>query len=789
MKTFGLIIMLLAASVAAVGQEGAGLRGVVRVAGQPVAGATIIVTGPIDGDRQNTETRVTDERGNYYVGFAKGGNFTIKVSFESNGRRYESNIKEPIELKFAREISLDIDLYEVGFVRETVTVAANSEQPIEQVSKSVNKITGQEMRDRADITLVDSLRTIPGFRVQQSGGFGRVASIKTRGLRNQDTAILIDGIRFRDPSAISGDASSLISDITLTNVAEVEVLRGSGSSLYGTNSIGGTVDFQTPTARKGTHGQLSGAIGGLGMGRLRGNLSHGADRFGVSGGVSRTAFTKGIDGQDNAANTNFQGRVDFQPTSRTNVSGRIFLSDANVRLNSSPDTFGTLPANNRTVISAVPSVSFLSDRNDPDNIQRSDFFSGQISVAHSFNDKVSIGGYYQGLSTKRKNDNGVLGVGFQSASTSIFDGTINTGNAHVRWTPVAENTLTVGYEYERETFGNEGRTPSGTGDFFTNASQSSNTLYINDQVRLLEGKLQMSGGLRIQQFGLRRPNFSLNNAPYSSLVLDNPPTAYILDGSASYFVSRTGTKFRAHAGNGYRVPSLYERMGSFFTTFGMPRFVALGDPFLKPERTVAFDVGVEQNLANDRIRLSAEYFYTQLRDVIGFSNVAPNVGTTTRPSGGYINQKGGVARGGEFTAKFRPTTSTEIFSSYTFTNSDQLAPQVAGSGIYKTMGIPDHQFTLVATQRYKRFWATFDLLATSSYLAPIFSNTTFSTYVYRFNGNRRGDLTAGYTFPIKNEKMSLRLFGTIENVFNQEYYENGFRTAKANARAGVNFSF
>ena len=70
----------------------------------------------------------------------------------------------------------------------------------------------------------------------------------------------------------------------------------------------------------------------------------------------------------------------------------------------------------------------------------------------------------------------------------------------------------------------------------------------------------------------------------------------------------------------------------------------------------------------------------------------------------------------------------------------------------------------------------FDFLATSNYLAPIFSNLTFNTYIYRFKGNRKGDLTAGYTFGFKKDKLTLRVYGTIENVFDQEYYENGFRT-------------
>ena len=60
--------------------------------------------------------------------------------------------------------------------------------------------------------------------------------------------------------------------------------------------------------------------------------------------------------------------------------------------------------------------------------------------------------------------------------------------------------------------------------------------------------------------------------------------------------------------------------------------------------------------------------------------------------------------------------------------------------------------------------------------------------MYRFNGNRKGDLTGGYTFGLKNDK-SLRVYATVENVFDQEYFENGFRTAKATARVGTTFVF
>lgn len=692
------------------------------------------------------------------------------------------------------DLTLGLDVYRSSnqpTIQEYVTVSANARQTIDEASKTVNVIGGQEMRERADFALPETLRTIPGFRVQQLGGFGRTASVKTRGLRNQDTAILIDGIRFRDASAITGDASAFLSDFTLTSVSKIEVLRGSGSSLYGTNAIGGTIDFQTPKPQPGLRGQISGAFGGLGLGRFRGNLSDGTSdgKFAFNIGASRTAYTKGIDGEDEAHNTNFQTRVEYNPFENTNISTRFFVSDSYVRLNSNPDTLGSLPASNAVIIDAQPNVNFIFDRNDPDNFQKSKFFNGQIVLTHAFNEKLVFQGFYSGLKTSRKNENGVLGIGFQSASTSFFDGTINTANGHFNWTPNRANEIKIGYEFEHEKYGNDGFTPNELGNFSTRAFQSSNTFFAQDLLQFFNNKLQIAGGFRAQFFNLKTPRFSLSNAPYQNLTLENPPAAYTFDGAVSYFFEKSKTKIRAHVGNGYRVPSLYERFGTFYSSFGTPSFIALGDHRLQPEKTIAFDGGVEQNLFSNRARLTAVYFYTKLIDTIGYGNVVPNIGSTTRPFGGYLNTKGGIARGGEFSANIKASGSTDVFASYTFTNSDQRAPQVSGSGIIQTLGIPEHQFTLVATQRIKRFWINFDFLATSDYLAPIFSNLTFNTYVYRFDGNRRADLTAGYNFGFKQDKLNLRLFGTIENLFDYEYFENGFRTVGRNARVGLSLGF
>ncbi len=774
-------------------QTGATISGTVRNGGKLVSNAFVTL---LHSDNSIYKTTTTNEKGEYLFSDIENGDYEIKVEYNDN-----SSLKSSTSPTFSvngKPIRHDIDgvIYNDTTIQEKVDVniSAGTTQTLDEVSKTVNIIDSQELRDRADFALVETLRTIPGFRVQQLGGFGRTASIKTRGLRNQDTAVLIDGIRFRDASAITGDASPFLSDFTLTSVSKIEVLRGSGSSLYGTNAIGGTIDFQTPKPQSGFHGQIGGAVGGLGLGRFRGNVSDGTKdgKFGFNLGVSRTVYTKGIDSEDDAHNTNFQSRIEYNPFEKTNISARFFVSDAYVRLNSSPDTFGTPPSSNAAIIDAKQGVNFVFDQNDPDNFQKSKFFNGQLVLTQVFNDKLVLQGYYSGLKTSRKNDNGVLGAGFQSASTSLFEGLINTVNGHFNWTPNRFNEITAGYEFEHEKYGNDGFTPSGAGNFFTRAFQSSNTFYVQDLIKLYKNKLQIAGGVRAQFFNLKTPEFSVNNAPYTNLTLENPPTAYTFDGAASYFF-KTGTKIRAHVGNGYRVPSLFERFGTFYATYLTPnQFVALGAPDLKPERSIAFDAGIEQSIFKNRARLSATYFYTRLIDIISFGSLPqpdPFGRDNFASGGGYLNTKGGIARGAEFSGKIRATSSADIFASYTFTNSDQRVPQVPGNPNISTLGIPKHQFTLVATQRFKRAWVNFDFLATSDYLAPIFSNTSFSTYVYRFNGNRRADLTAGYTFPLNNEKLNLRIFGTIENLFNYDYYENGFRTVGRNGRVGLSFGF
>lgn len=810
MKFITAILLTFLFTPAVFAQTAANVSGKITQNGDViVADATVSLDSQLDPKIKFTVA--TDDAGNYRFENVPPGKYTLSAAAEGM-REIGVSQQTVITLGAGENAVINLNLELFGGFKEAVTIAAGTTQTVDETSKSVSVLSNGEIEQRNEISIVDALRTVPGLRVQQLGGFGRTASIKTRGLRNQDTAVLIDGQRFRDPTAITGDASPFLSDLTVTNIQKIEVLRGSGSSLYGTNAIGGVFNIVTQaTGDAVPRASLLAEGGGLGELRGRFNFAHRYRDFTYNFGVSHTNFSKGIDGDDAARNTSGQGRFSLKLAPETTLSARIYASDSFVQLNSNPDTIGILPANG--IVEARPlsrselqryengtarnllnagNATFIPDANDADASQSSRFFNFHTALDGSFNPLATYRLSYQNLTTRRKNFNGSAGVAFQpfgGDTRSDFDGSIQTFQAKTN-IAAQSNLITIGYGFEREKYGSRDFPVNRAQNSSTDAAQSSNTFVVQDQLEAFSSRLQLSGAFRAQFFNLETPRFSANS-PLGNAKFDSPPAAYTFDGSAAYFFRSTKTKLRAHAGNGYRVPSLYERFGTFYATFLTPnQFVLLGNPDLKPERSIAFDAGIDQTLKNERVRLSATYFYTRLIDVIGFESVVPAIGSTTRASGGYLNTKGGIARGAEFSADLRLSEATNIFASYTFTNSDQRQPQVGGSGILRTLGIPAHQFSFVVNQRIaRRVNLNFDFAATGSYLAPIFSNQTFQTRIYRFKGQRRGDLTASYEIPTGNDEFRIRLFGTIENVFNQDYYENGFRSARATARGGLQLNF
>ena len=124
---------------------------------------------------------------------------------------------------------------------EIVVTATRTRTSVETLPARVDVITRQEIEDRNYVTTVDALADTPGINVVQSGGAGAITSVFSRGANSKHTLALWDGIRLNDASAPNGQYN--FGQDTVAGLERIEVVRGAASSVYGSDAIGGVINF------------------------------------------------------------------------------------------------------------------------------------------------------------------------------------------------------------------------------------------------------------------------------------------------------------------------------------------------------------------------------------------------------------------------------------------------------------------------------------------------------------------------------------------------------------------
>lgn len=755
-------------------------------------------------------TSYTDQQGKYRFYSAAPGEYFIEVE----ARHFARTVTKSVRVKRGTTSILNIHIELAKLRTKIVVTPSGTARAAVQISKALDTVSAKEIERRAEFSLAEALRVIPGLRVQQQRGPGSLTTIQVRGLRSQDTAVLVDGLRLRDPTDVQGAATPLMQDLMDVNTERIEVLRGSGSSLYGSNAIGGVVNIVTRRGGGPFHGDLLSEGGGLGLLRGRSKLGGGAlaQRLSYSGGVAHLNVLDGIDGSDSFRNSSGHALASYHLTPSSSLGGRVFVADGFSQLNDSPfvpfaarsnlPMLGTVRAiplalEEQQKLEAgeafqVDQANFSSDPNDPDARSATSYLAGAVNLSQRINEWVSYRLDYQGVVTGRNFQDGPGGVRFEPSfnNSSDFDGRIDTIAARTDLALGQHNLFSLGCEFENESYDSPTRdehpNPLQRLSSRLKVEQQSSSAFFQNQLRLQDSRLQISLSGRVQSFTITEPKFSGGESPYAGILFEDPKSAFTGDSAISYFFANTETKLRAHIGNAYRAASLFERFGSSFF-FGF--FSPFGDPTLNPERTIAFDVGLDQWLASDRLKVSATYFYTALQEIIIFDSsdsiyfAADSLGRFS----GYRNAGGGRARGLEVSADASPTSRLDFMASYTYTNSDQQTSLVSGGDFFKSFGISDHMLTLTATQRIGQHLSmTFDIFAASDYAVPFFTGK--GTRAFLFDGPVKADLVLSYTFPLPAGN-SLRLYGKVENALGSTYFEDGFHTPGRWGIAGLAFGF
>ena len=282
--------------------------------GRAVPGAVLEL---LELKRQTT----SDTTGAYKFTDLPEGSYSIKIVADG----YVSYTSPPVTVNGGTVLH-DIGFTDVRGSLNQVDVIGTDSDAIAEIPGSVALITSGELWASHPVDANEMLRRVTGVHVREdSGPVALRLNIGIRGLnpdRSRQVLVLEDGI----PLALApyGEPELYYSP-PIDRMKRVEVLKGSGSILYGPQTIGGVVNFVTPDPPQRSGGSIE-IIGGQ------------RDYFNVRGGYGGTIGKLGAYGsflrkQGNGFRTfdfgvtDFTGKFNFSLTDRQTLGAKISLYD------------------------------------------------------------------------------------------------------------------------------------------------------------------------------------------------------------------------------------------------------------------------------------------------------------------------------------------------------------------------------------------------------------------------------------------------------------------------------
>ncbi len=211
--------------------------------------------------------------GNQGVSTDNTGNFTIKISGTpevtisylgyKNRTLKLTNDFNTIQLQMLEE-SLD----------EVVISASREQQKRKEVPAAISVINAQTIKETKAFGIEQIVNQVPGvFMATSKASSNEVHFMAVRSPISTKSLFLYveDGLPIRPTSVFNHNA---LLEMNNTSFERVEVLKGPASSIYGSESIGGSFNFLTKTPKPGLHGSISLQANDMGLKKYEAEISH-----------------------------------------------------------------------------------------------------------------------------------------------------------------------------------------------------------------------------------------------------------------------------------------------------------------------------------------------------------------------------------------------------------------------------------------------------------------------------------------------------------------------------------
>jgi len=501
-----------------------------------------------------------------YLGGATGidGTFSLKkiplkqctIRFSMIGYKTEQVPDIELELGSTVEIpTVEMETTVIG-MNPIVVTASKQQQDLRDIPLSISVVPKIELIDRTPLRIDNALESVPGVHFIENHINIRGSSGYTRGVGSR-VLLVVDGV----PMMNSDNNEINWNILPVMDVEQIEVIKGSGSALYGSNALGGVVNIITKLPTE--------------MGRLKIRT--------VSGFYTDPPYPewKWTDHALNYSRNDISYSKSFGNLGMNLVFGYHrstgYRMDGDFyRLNTSAKLLYTFPDASKMTFYGGYSYENRSEFiewQDQHNPLLSSYFYSDAKVRLNFYDAYLL--YQKQLSAR---------LGFKvraSYLSSLMGDQYNRPNdyfpaegigAEVKmdWLPLRAHSLT---------FGAECKIDGGHTKFIGDHRGYSIAPFIQDQ-------WQIHRNMKIT-LGLRYDDYRMMNSDYHENHL-NPKLGI------NYY-PYAGTTFRFSVGSGFRAASITER----FVNFKYKLFTAVPNEDLKAETVWSFDLGLHQEITNN----------------------------------------------------------------------------------------------------------------------------------------------------------------------------------------------
>lgn len=162
-------------------------------------------------------------------------------------------------------------------LEEVVVTSTREEEPLKEKAQNIGIVKGEEIKDVKPSHPAEIMNRIPGVWVNVTAGEGHITAIRQPLTTNPVYLFLEDGVPIRSTGFFNHNA---LYEINIPGAARIEVIKGPGTALYGSDAIGGTINALTRPSPLKPEIEINPEAGEYGWYRL---LASGGNTWGNNG--------------------------------------------------------------------------------------------------------------------------------------------------------------------------------------------------------------------------------------------------------------------------------------------------------------------------------------------------------------------------------------------------------------------------------------------------------------------------------------------------------------------------